>query len=171
MSGAITVYHLLIKNNVEIADDLKQSLLELVAYYNETDVVPFDAFEERNHISTHSRSKNNNQPQNTWSSGGFADKLFESIEPKTSAAHNAMIRGLLKFDKSEQGYALYETALEKKIPLDTATFNSAILCQTKLHEKADERWKAIESILQTMNELRVRPNVETMNSIIEVLFI
>lgn len=167
LSGVVTVYKALVANGTEIPDDVKQSLLELVAFYNEADPLPKDSFEERDYLRAQSHRRDTTSPE--WRSGGFADRLFESIEPKTAAAYNTMILGLIKYKKVEQANALFEEVIAKDMPVDTATYNATIVSQLQIFPGPEERWTSVEKLLQLMNERQVPPNVHTMNAILEVL--
>lgn len=165
LSSVVTVYKALVANGTEIPSDVKQDLLELVAFYNEADPLPKDSFEERDCHSAQADRIDTSPPQ--WRSGGFADRLFESIEPKTAAAYNTMILGLIKYKKMQQANALFEEVIGKDMPVDTATYNAIIVSQLEMSR--EERWTSVEKLLQLMNERQVPPNVHTMNAILEVL--
>lgn len=167
LRGSITVYEALVANGTEIPADVKQSLLELVAFYNEASPLADDSFEERDHLSAQSRSREHTPPK--WRNGGFADRLFESIEPKTTAAYNTMILALTKYKKTEQANALFEEVIGKDVPIDTATYNAIIATQFELFPGSDERWKSVTKLLQLMSERQVPPNVHTMNATLEVI--
>lgn len=167
ISSAITVYNALVTNKTEVPADTKQNLLELVAFYNELDPLPKESFEERDHNSTEAEKSEYKKPQ--WVVGGFADKLFASIEPKTPAAYNTMILGLLKFGQLQQGIALFEEIIEKDLNVDTATYNAIIECQCLVLPAYENRWPTTEKWLRHMSEKQVKPNVHTMNAVLEVI--
>lgn len=163
--GAITVYKALVANKTDIPDDVKQSLLELVTFYNGVNPLPEDSFEERDYLLTVARQQDYEPPK--WKNGGFAEQLYDSIEPKTTAAYNTMIRGLVKFNQSQKANALFEEVIGKDVPIDTATYNAIIVSQSKIVSDPEQRWNAVVRLLQHMNERHVTPNVHTMNAILE----
>lgn len=167
LPGAIAVYDALVTQKAEIPADVKQSLLELVTFYNGTDAPAKELFEERDYASSVSRTRDYEPPQ--WKNGGFADHLFASIEPKTTAAYNTMIRGLLKFNQAQKANALFEEVIAKDVPIDTDTYNGIIESQARMFVIFEQRWAALEKLLQHMNEHQVRPNVHTMNALLEVV--
>lgn len=167
ITSAITIYNALVANKTEIPDDVKQNLLELVTFYNETESLPAEYFEERDHTYSVMRNRDYQAPQ--WKNGGFAERLYASIEPKTTAAYNTMIRALIKFNKAQQANALFEEILAKDVPIDTATYNAIIESQSRMLASLDERWPSVEKLLRLMNERKVPPNGQTMNAILEVI--
>lgn len=167
LPSAVTVYKALVANGTEIPADVKQSLLELVAFYNEASPLPVDSFEERDVVDGLSRRRDYTSPE--WRSGGFADRLFESIEPKTAAAYNTMILGLTKYKKTQQANALFDEVAGKNVPIDTTTYNAIIATQYEIFPRSEDRWRSAERLLQLMNERQVPPNVHTMNVILEVI--
>lgn len=164
MCDAILIYRLLTAKNVPISDELKQNILELVSFYNHKDPIPFDMFEERSKTEENKRMRDA-KPQ-TWEENGFADQLFESIEPKTPAAYNTMIRGLYKFSNRKRAETLFNEANEKGIPLDLATYNSFIRNINKPGVTAEMRWEQIKITLGDINKLQLKPNVQTLNAIL-----
>lgn len=167
LPSATTVYNALVAKKTEIPEDVKQSLLELVTFYNATKPLPVDAFEERDHAASASRQKDFDPTQ--WKSGGFAERLFNSMEPKTTAAYNTMTRGLLKFNQSQRANVIYEEMVAKDVPIDTNTYNALIAGQYQLYPIFEQRWESVEKLLRHMNECQVAPNVQTMNAILDIV--
>lgn len=58
-------------------------------------------------------------------------------------------------------------ALEKGYKLHTTTFNSIINVVNFLKENADERWNLCLELLKKMNELNHRPDLGTLNALLE----
>lgn len=91
-SDALAIYQLL---EEQVSDDTKQSLLELLCYYNNEDKFPEELMEEK----WFRRS----EKSPTWKYSPVTDKLFATLKEKDAAtaakAYNAMICGLAKYLK------------------------------------------------------------------------
>ncbi|XP_031630265.1 protein PTCD3 homolog, mitochondrial [Contarinia nasturtii] len=166
VSDAITIYNLLVEKNITITDELKQSLLECLCFFNQENPLPFDMYEER---AIAEFEKRNNPVHSPWKKSGVVDQVYNSIEPKTPAAYNAMIRGLYKYNQSEHASQLFIEANENQIPLDLATYNAHIRGFTHRHQPNDKRYDEILKILTELNEKQIKPNVHTLNACLETL--
>lgn len=163
VADAILIYELLQKNNVEISAELKQSLLELVSFRNSEDLP------EEEQIIDRSMTDISKPEVAKWNNGSFADQLFDSMEEKTDAAYNAIIRGKAKYQQALKAHQLFVEALAKNVTIDANTFNHVIPLAYWLHDNPQARLNMLTEVLQTMNDRRVRPNVETLNASLYVV--
>lgn len=163
VSDAILIYELLSKTKKEISNELRQSLLELVAFYNNAD--PNQSYEEQTFIDVTTRAGD----VRTWNEQGLADQLFDEIEPKTSATFNAIIRGKARYNQALKAHSLYKEAVEQNLLIDVTTFNYVIHTAYWLHDNSQTRWEMVCEILQTMNEKRIKPNLHTLNQIMFIV--
>lgn len=168
LSSAIIVYGSLVEKNIEIPEDVKQSLLELTSFFNEVGSPEKDNYEEFDYMKWLA-NKAKTPTASNWRKGGFADRLFESIEPKTAAAFNTMIRGLAKFNQPNEAVKFAELALAENKPLDTTTYNAIIRCLVKTEFDHAVRWKSVTDWLQHMHDNQIKPDVQTMNSVLFTL--
>lgn len=163
VADAITIYELLQKNQVDIPNELKQSLLELTAFHNSSNIPEEDQLLNRALVDINPKQK-----ISSWTDGGFADKLFASMDPKTDAAYNAIIRGKAKYNQAVKAYELFEEALKKNVNLDASTFSYVIELAYWLHDSATPRWQMLTEVLQKMSDSHVRPTVQTLNAVLFV---
>ncbi|XP_037034613.1 protein PTCD3 homolog, mitochondrial [Bradysia coprophila] len=166
VSDAILVYNLMVKRNLSISSELRQSFLELICFNNHEDSLSEDLYEER----WFSRSFTTKERQRkTWKDNDLAESVFNEIEPKSSQAYCAIIRGMCKFIQVERGYALFQDALQRDLQIDVATFNSVINVISFLREGGHNRWQLVLELLQTMVSRKVKPNIGTMNAVLSVI--
>lgn len=161
------IYRLLIAKNVTISEDLKQNLLELVCFYNHTDPLPFEMFEARNAKEATKRSRN--AQTDLWEENCLADQLFLTIEPKTAAAYNTIIRALYKYNSLERAEELFNEAKQNGIAIDLETYNTFIRNFNRPGVTADMRWEQIKATLKELNEKQLKPNINTLNAILSTL--
>lgn len=165
VTDAIFIYDLLVSKGVEIPVDVKQELLELVCFYNQDESLMEEMFEARDIASKSNRSKESDVP--SWKSG-FADSLFNSFETKTPQAYNAIICGLYKYNQKTKAKAMFEEAVEKQIPLDIKVYNYAIQSYN-IENSLEVRYNAILGLLKEINDLRLKPNLNTLNAVLFTL--
>ncbi|CAG9802388.1 unnamed protein product [Chironomus riparius] len=161
VSDAILVYALLKKNNVELTNDVKQSLLELLCFYNCEEPLEEDMIEER-WFRQNQRLKERNRK--TWKDNDTAEQLYYEIEPKTPQTYACIIRGMCKYYQVEKAYAIFQDCLANNIKLDVDCFNSILNVVRFIKESADLRWSVMLDLLKTMKEKGVSPNLGTLNA-------
>lgn len=167
VSDAMLIYRLLTAKNITISDDLKQNLLELVCFYNHTDPLPFEMFEARSAKEATKRSRN--AQTELWEENCLADQLFQSIELKTPAAYNTMIRALYKYNSLERAEEVFNEAKQNGIAIDLETYNVFIRNFNRPGVTADMRWEQIKTTLKELNEKQIKPNIHTLNAILATL--
>ncbi|XP_030371192.1 protein PTCD3 homolog, mitochondrial [Scaptodrosophila lebanonensis] len=163
LSDAVLVYNVMEEKGMEISESLKQSLLELVCFYNNQEPLEEEYIEERWFMENSRRRERHGK---TWKDGDLAEKLFAAIEPKTPQSYAALIRGMAKYHQCERAYALFQEAGEKRLELDANTFNAIISIANFLKETADQRWQLCAQLLQQMSEQQIRPNLGTLNALL-----
>ncbi|KAI5747405.1 hypothetical protein M8J77_014206 [Diaphorina citri] len=162
VTDAIKTYQKLEKENIEVSDELKQSLLELVCFYNCEDTVPEDLLEER--WFTH--TKFIAPKHNTWKDGDFAETLFRSFPEPGVEQYASIIQGMLKFNQVERGLSLFEEAKSKGLLLPVDVYNLILGRVNFVKEGFEQRWQMIVEVLGEMNQAQLRPTVKTLNEVL-----
>ncbi|CAH0397568.1 unnamed protein product [Chilo suppressalis] len=143
-----------------VADyNLKLSFLQLLCFYNEKEPDSMEWLEER-WFSANTRDRH----AATWKLGGLADKIFASLEQKTSEAYCTIIQGMAKHYQAKRAHMLCQEAIEQGIPLSTSTFNGLLGCIGFLKEGTSLRVEALKQLLAQMEEQGLTPNEETLTS-------
>ena len=88
---------------------------------------------------------------------------------KTPEAVNAFICGLGKFNAADKAYKTFEEARAQNMLLDTDTYNHIIKTVSFLRGSGDSRWELILDILRDMSVTNTKPNLGTLNEILEIL--
>ena len=164
VEDAIQVYELLLKQNTEIPAELKQSLLELLAFYNGAQAVGEDSVEQR-------YFSDKNVKKTHWVQDCLAEKIFVDLKdgPDANKAYSAMIAGLCAHNKVIRAYEFYCEALEKSLTLTIEAFNGIISVSGSIKERADLNWELIQDVLKTMASSNIQPNADTLNAVLSVL--
>lgn len=164
VEGAIIVYKLLNKKELKPSEELVQTLFEFVSYYN-SEKVQDDEFTEARHFERDIKSVPSNMEVRT-SKGTFADELYQSIENKTFATFNTRVRGLAKSKQLTEAKAIFDKMVDDKMPIDVETFNTIISVQGELQKTFNDRWQRSLDILKQMNESKIKPNIQTLNTLL-----
>ncbi|CAD7077516.1 unnamed protein product [Hermetia illucens] len=163
VTDATFVYTLMQTKGMPVSDSLKQSLLELLCFFNHTEPLSPELIEERWFQQS---LQGKERQRKTWKDGELAELLFTELEPKTSRTYAAIIRGMCKYFQVERAYALFQEAYEKQIELDVETYNSIISITNFLKEAAEPRWELCQDLLNKMNAQGLCPNLGTMNALL-----
>lgn len=161
------VYNLLKKRSIEVPIELQQNLLELICFYNHEEPLCDEFIEER--WFRQSSGNYRERQRKSWKDGQLAEQIFNNLHEKDSRAYDTLIRGMCKYLQCERAYALYQEALEKDLINNVETFNAIISIVNLLKESGEMRWKLIQEILQTMNTLKIKPNLNTLIACLSVV--
>ncbi|XP_076034430.1 small ribosomal subunit protein mS39 [Oratosquilla oratoria] len=167
VSDAVTVYEICQTKGIAINMQTKLALLEFLCYFNCKDPLDEDWVEERWY---HQGVQGKERYRKTWKDNGLAETVFkEVVDHHPSEAFCALIQGMAKHYQIDRAWQTFQEANEKKIPLDTQTYNAIIAMSARLREGSDMRWELIQELLSSMESEGFSPNLGTLNSVLEVL--
>ncbi|XP_058822135.1 small ribosomal subunit protein mS39 [Topomyia yanbarensis] len=166
VKDAILVYSLLKKNNVEVSQEVKQSLLELLCFFNHEESLAEEYIEER---WFRQGGQVKGRQKKSWKDFELAEQLFHEIDSKQSVHYCALIRGMAKYIQVEKAWALYQETIEKNILLDTNTFNSLIEISSYLKDSYDTKWQLVCELLTAMKNQNLKPNIGTLNAVLQTI--
>ncbi|XP_069669992.1 small ribosomal subunit protein mS39 [Periplaneta americana] len=166
VSDAITVYQLLEKNGKNISHSTKQSLLELLCFFNCEDTLPEDMIEER--WFRHGVLRKDKH-RKTWKDNGLAEAIFRSFESPDSVSYCTLLQGMTRYYQVDRAWHLYEEMKEKRISLTRDAYNSLIRVVCFLREGNEHRWQLIQELLTEMSKQKMQPNTGTLNAVLEAV--
>lgn len=167
---SMQMYEILEGKSVEVPDDVKQSLLELVSFFNHKDPLPLSNFEERSSTSVAERIKGRKEgPTSTWEPDSFGERLFKSIQPTTPVAYNTMICALTKHGEPRRAKELFVKATEEGVQLLSVTYDAYFLALNEETLPLQRRWTEILDILKRMQAESVQPTAHTLHAIVTLL--
>ncbi|CDW56374.1 Seryl-tRNA synthetase [Trichuris trichiura] len=160
--AAIAVYENAIKRNeAEFSQDSLHALLELVCFYNAEQPDP-DESAAHHWILTELRPT----ALNPWKEGGVAEKVFNSIQPKTSRSYSALINGMLKYHSVATAAKLFDEMRDHSLVPDLLTYNLMLANVARMERGNAERWNRVVQLLVTMRSDGLIPNVSTFNAVL-----
>ena len=100
VTDAINVYAILKEKKKEVSEDLRQNLLELVAFHNEEDAEE-EGYEARGALKAE-------PPQ--WKTGGLAEQLYSEGGVASPQARLALLLGYAKFGNKKGALQMWENS-------------------------------------------------------------
>jgi len=167
---AITIYERMQNANEDISQQTKQSLLELVCFYNEKDQLDDDLFEERGLADSLSATAGRKNPtKKDWKDNGFAERLFNSLEVKSPEAFSCLICGMAKHGQAAGANEYYNQMLDQGYGPSLEVFNYMIQTVGFQNEQADDKWIKVQEILTQIANSKMMPNIMTLNAVLQVI--
>ncbi|XP_046385763.1 protein PTCD3 homolog, mitochondrial [Ischnura elegans] len=171
VSDAITVYEILEKNGQELSEETKQAFLELLCFNNCIDSPSEELVEERWFRQSFQGKQ---RPRKTWKDEGLAENIFKSLSsgPNAGKAHRALVRGMARFGQFERAWQLLREMVasgDSNLVPDTGCYNAIISGALSLREGGESRWQMVETLLREMASSGLKPNIGTMNAVLEVI--
>lgn len=160
--NAITCYNVLVGKNTEMSEKTMEDFFDMICFYN-CEPVPEHYADEEWFKKTWKFSTQGS----TWKDNGFAEQLFENFPVKTNRVYSSLIQGMVKYRQFERAFSFYNQAIESNLKLNTETYNAMIESSFHLKENNDDRWLLITDILKTMQNNNIKPNLRTLNNILE----
>ncbi|KAB7504272.1 Protein PTCD3-like protein, mitochondrial [Armadillidium nasatum] len=175
VTDSINVYKACQSKNVELSDDVRQSLLELVSFYNCDDALDTEWIEEKK-----DEPKERYDKVKTWKEGSFAEELFNELKENGEKPYCAIIRGMCKYFQKEKAWQLYQEALDKNLeilgkmielkqPPNVGTLNA--LLEALVHFRG---WNKAETlslqILKEFKNLNVEPCLATYFYLLKIAY-
>lgn len=161
VTDARNVYQLL---NGDVSIETKQSLLELLCYYNNSKPES-EEWSENRWFKAY-------QKNSSWVSCPDTEALFSFLKEQdkltAAKAYNAMICGTSKFMNVDRAWALFNEADTNKIPLSIRAYNSIIGLIPNLKESFHDRRSLLDEMLQQIKNVNIQPDIETFNNSLKV---
>ncbi|XP_050305305.1 protein PTCD3 homolog, mitochondrial [Anthonomus grandis grandis] len=166
VSDAILISNLLKTKDIQVSDEIKQSLLELLCYNNSSDTLSDEFIEERWFKQSSSVKE---KQRKTWKDGAVAEEIFISIDSPNAETYSALIQGMVKYNQAARAYQLFEEAQQKGLVPNVDTYNAIIRVANFLKEGFDLRWRFVINILQSIKQAGYKPNLGTLNAVLYTL--
>nr|XP_037281139.1 protein PTCD3 homolog, mitochondrial-like [Rhipicephalus microplus] len=164
LDSAVVVYQNLKTKGTAISQDLLQSFLELLCFYNCKQPLDEDLTEERWQRQIAPR-----ETRKSWKDGGLAEQVFDSIENKDGRAYAALIQGMAKHYHVDKAYELFQEMTSKGMTPPLEVYNSLLSVVPFLRESYDSRWELAKEIMQGIERNQLKPNITTMNTALEIV--
>ncbi|XP_030683405.1 pentatricopeptide repeat domain-containing protein 3, mitochondrial isoform X4 [Nomascus leucogenys] len=177
VKASVDMFDQLLQAGTTVSLETTNSLLDLLCYYGDQEpstdyhfqqTEQSEALEEENDET--SRRKAGRQFGVTWQAKNNAERIFSLMPEKNAHSYCTMIRGMVKHRACEQALNLYTELLNNRLRADVYTFNAMIEATVfVINEKFEEKWSKILELLRHMVAQKVKPNLQTFNTILKCL--
>ena len=118
VTDAINVYAILKEKKKEVSENLRQNLLELVAFHNEEDAEE-EGYEARGAVKAE-------PPQ--WKTGGLAEQLYSEGGVATPQARLALLLGYAKYGNKKGALQMWEECKANQDPMPLEAYHAYLNC-------------------------------------------
>ena len=157
VTDAINVYNILKEKKKELPEDLKQRLLEVVAFHNEEEAEE-EGYEARGALRADSLQ---------WKSGGLAEQLYSDGGAASPQARLALLLGYAKFGNKKGALQMWEECKANKDPLPLEAYHAYI--NSVNMRGVEKNIVIVKEILSEIQSAGLKPNTETLVSVLKLL--
>ncbi|XP_058406750.1 small ribosomal subunit protein mS39 isoform X1 [Diceros bicornis minor] len=180
VKASVDMFDQLLQAGTTVSLETTNSLLDLLCYYGDQEPSADYHFQQRERSEeleeateeNNEKSKKKAGPQFgvTWRAKNNAERIFALMPEKNAHSYCTMIRGMVKHRAPVQALNLYTELLNNRLPADVYTFNAVIEAKALMvNEKFEEKWNNILELLKQMVAQKVKPNLQTFNTILKCL--
>lgn len=162
-SEALHIYKLLKMN---VSNEAKQLLLELLCFCTEQDSINMNLCFERWYIK--------NPHKIFWQYSKEINELYQFLIMQDSltaaAAYSTMICGLAKCSRADEAWVIFQTCLKAECLLNINAYNFALfLIPEVIGKKNLKKIQYVYDIFKVLNTNGIKPNIRTLNAALKVV--
>ncbi|GAB1290923.1 Pentatricopeptide repeat domain-containing protein 3, mitochondrial [Apodemus speciosus] len=175
VKASVDIFDQLLQAGTPVSLETTNSLLDLLCYYGDQEPPADNPFQQTEHLenleeATEENNETSKMESGPWKAQNNAERIFALMPEKNAHSYCTMIRGMVKHRAYAQALNLYTELLNNRLSADVYTFNALIKAKTFIpNEKFEEKWNAILDLLQHMVAQKVKPNLQTFNTILKCL--
>ncbi|XP_014931254.2 pentatricopeptide repeat domain-containing protein 3, mitochondrial isoform X2 [Acinonyx jubatus] len=177
--ASVDMFDQLLQAGTAVSLETSNSLLDLLCYYGDQEPSADNHFHqsEKSEELEEAIEENNEKSKKaghqfgvTWRAKNNAERIFALMLEKNSHSYCTMIRGMVKHRALVQALNLYTELLNNRLHADVYTFNALIEATAlSMNEKLEDKWNKILELLKEMAAQKVKPNLQTFNTILKCL--
>ncbi|VFV46469.1 pentatricopeptide repeat-containing [Lynx pardinus] len=177
--ASVDMFDQLLQAGTTVSLETSNSLLDLLCYYGDQEPSADNHFQqsEKSEELEEAIEENNDKSKKaghqfgvTWRAKNNAERIFALMPEKNSHSYCTMIRGMVKHRALLQALNLYTELLNNRLHADVYTFNALIEATAlSMNEKLEDKWNKILELLKEMAAQKVKPNLQTFNTILKCL--
>ncbi|KAL2774161.1 pentatricopeptide repeat domain-containing protein 3, mitochondrial precursor, partial [Daubentonia madagascariensis] len=177
VKASVDMFDQLLQAGTTVSLETTNNLLDLLCYYGDQEPstnYQFQQTEQSEELEDESNKKSRKKAGHrfgfTWRAKNNAERIFALMPEKNAHSYCTMIRGMVKHRAYEQALNLYTELLNNRLHADVYTFN-ALIEPTILGmgENFEEKWNNTLELLKQMVAQKVKPNLQTFNTILKCL--
>ncbi|XP_069875724.1 small ribosomal subunit protein mS39-like [Dipodomys merriami] len=180
VKASVNLFDQLLQAGTTVSLETTNSLLDLLCYYGDQEPPSDFHFQQpQQSEDLEEATEENNEKAKTkaghpigvmWKPKNNAERIFDLMPEKNAHSYCTMIRGMVKHRAYAQALNLYTELLNNRLHADVYTFNALIEAKVLMsNEKFEERWNNTLELLKHMIAQKVKPNLQTFNTILKCL--
>nr|XP_012383440.1 small ribosomal subunit protein mS39 isoform X2 [Dasypus novemcinctus] len=179
VKASVDMFDQLLQAGSTVSLETSNSLLDLLCYYGDQEPPVDYQFQqtEQSEESEAATEENTEKPWKrdghqlrvAWKANNNAERIFALMPEKNAHSYCTMIRGMVKHRANTQALNLYTELLNNRLTADVYTFSALIEAESLMNEKCEEKWKNMQELLKHMVAQKVKPNLQTFNTILKCL--
>ncbi|XP_036189817.1 pentatricopeptide repeat domain-containing protein 3, mitochondrial isoform X3 [Myotis myotis] len=179
VKASVDMFDQLLQAGTTVSLETTNSLLDLLCYYGDQEPSAYYNFQQKEKSEELEEATEENTEKSkkraghqfgvTWRAKNNAERIFALMPEKNAHSYCTMIRGMVKHRAPVQALNLYAELLNNRLHADVNTFNSLIEATAVMNEKFDEKWNNMLELLKQMVAQKVKPNLQTFNTILKCL--
>ncbi|XP_049712719.1 pentatricopeptide repeat domain-containing protein 3, mitochondrial [Elephas maximus indicus] len=179
VKASVDMFDQLLQAGTAVSLETTNSLLDLLCYYGDQEPQADYHFQqtEKSEELEEATEEANEEPRKTgrhlggtWREKNNAERIFALMPEKNAHSYCTVIRGMVKHQANKQALKLYTELLNNRLSADVYTFN-ALIKATALtgNDKYEVKWNKIQELLKHMVAQKVKPSLQTFNTILKCL--
>ncbi|XP_072493045.1 small ribosomal subunit protein mS39 isoform X2 [Notamacropus eugenii] len=181
VKASVDMFDQLLQAGTSVSLETTNSLLDLLCYYGDQEppreeqphqIEESEELEEVEEKPAWKGSKQKaatSQTRITWRANNNAERIFDLMPEKNAHSYCTIIRGMAKHHADEKAFSTYTELLNNRLRADVHTFNALIEASFSVRDRYEDKWNLILDLLRQMAEQKVKPNLQTFNTILRVL--
>ncbi|XP_037383659.1 pentatricopeptide repeat domain-containing protein 3, mitochondrial isoform X1 [Talpa occidentalis] len=181
VKASVDMFDQLLQAGTTVSLETTNCLLDLLCYYGDQEPSADYHFQQREQSEDleEATEENHEKPKKKtshqlhgviWRAKNNAERIFALMPEKNAHSYCTMIRGMVKHRAPVQALKLYAELLNNRLHADVYTFNALIEATAMItNEKFEEKWNNILELLKQMVAQKVKPNLQTFNTILKCL--
>lgn len=154
--------------NIEVSESCKLTLLDFLCIHNSKEEIKKLPVHEKWFAETQLTSwelerLSKINMQSTWTKGGLAEQLFNSLKEKNALAYCSLIKGMAKYLEEKMAMKYYKEMQEKGLKPDLSTYNEIIKIIKYENQTNEQKTESIMNVLTEIKNNNLRPNLTTFN--------
>ncbi|XP_058523653.1 small ribosomal subunit protein mS39 isoform X2 [Ochotona princeps] len=176
VKASVDMFDQLLQAGTTVSLETTNNLLDLLCYYGGQEPSTDSHFQQREQSEELEEATEENiekprkNPGIMWGVKNHAERIFALMPEKNAHSYCTMIRGMVKYRAGDQALKLYTELLNNRLRADVHTFNALIEATAFVpNEKFEDKWNNILELLKHMVAQKVKPNLQTFNTILKCL--
>ncbi|XP_028902418.1 pentatricopeptide repeat domain-containing protein 3, mitochondrial [Ornithorhynchus anatinus] len=183
VKASVDMFDQLLQAGTPVSLETANQLLDLLCFYGDQEppregqprqseelgeaITQEEDPEEEN--ETTSRRRGVGQFGMSWRANNNAERIFSLMPEKNAHSYCTLIRGMVKYRAHKKAFDMYTDLSNDRLRADVHAFNALIEAAATVKDLHEEKWALMVDLLKQMAAQKVKPNLQTFNTILKTL--